>query len=442
MGLKSSNYNVIVPIEGNETILFNTLTGRLILINSNEKIVDSIIKDPNSKHEDLNEDIKNNLIKRNFIIDSEIDELDLIKKNYKKSMMDDTILRLTILPTLKCNFRCTYCWESLQGKNMDIIVQNSIINFIKSNIKNYKLVDIGWFGGEPLVHSKSIEYLGNNIKKICEDNNVKYTSGIATNGYLLTQENITMLNDTDVRSLVVTLDGPPEIHNKRRVLADGGESFDKILFNIKTMSKYISHINIGINCDYENIEYIDELLDYLEDVKQSVSIYFRWIFPDADKWSEYYQNSTHRSEAAKDNKEIIKLNWLAVKRGFTIRNPIFKPKNVYCNSEYKNHYIIDPEGKIYKCNVNCELKKPIGNLEEDGNLIVNSVETEKWYSGEKVENTNCNKCKLLPVCKGGCAYAYLETNTNKCVLANTENLSEYVKMEYYKLTHKNSTEVI
>lgn len=52
----------------------------------------------------------------------------------------------------------------------------------------------------------------------------------------------------DIKSVQITIDGPPEIHNKRRKVINGEDSFDVILRNIRNIYDLLD-ITIRINVD-------------------------------------------------------------------------------------------------------------------------------------------------------------------------------------------------
>ena len=77
---------------------------------------------------------------------------------------DDSRLILTINPTLACNFACPYCFEKQHPDIfMNGTIENKIINFINLH-KGAKILDVTWFGGEPLLAFDRI--VSSNLKKM------------------------------------------------------------------------------------------------------------------------------------------------------------------------------------------------------------------------------------------------------------------------------------
>ena len=63
-------------------------------------------------------------------------------------LLEDTLM-ITILPTESCNFRCPYCYESHVPISMRRETLDLILKYIKDQAPRFKLISLGWFGGEP-----------------------------------------------------------------------------------------------------------------------------------------------------------------------------------------------------------------------------------------------------------------------------------------------------
>ncbi|MEW6456917.1 MAG: radical SAM protein [Acidobacteriota bacterium] len=161
------------------------------------------------------------------------------------------MIGIQILPTLGCNFQCIYCYKSSQSNTrfMSKEVMDAIVTYVKKTIKpTTKHLSVSWYGGEPLLAMKQIEYLSSSFIDICNKNNInEYFSHITTNGYLLTRKNLNTLLKFKINNLQVTIDGPEDIHNKRRVLKNGTGTYKRILTNLKYAISRNINITFRIN---------------------------------------------------------------------------------------------------------------------------------------------------------------------------------------------------
>jgi len=146
-------------------------------------------------------------------------------------------------------------------------VQRELLKFIERAAKMVRALRITWYGGEPLLAKEIIFELSKKIIAITEENKVGYSAGMITNGYLLSGEPglVQKLQDSRVKSFQITLDGPPEAHNRRRVLrGNNGPTFDRILDGIKLLTASEMKVILRIKVERSNMDDALKLLDILE----------------------------------------------------------------------------------------------------------------------------------------------------------------------------------
>ena len=152
-------------------------------------------------------------------------------------------LRLDILPTEECNFRCVYCYENFKIKKMDDKVIEGIKNLILARSKTLKNLEINWFGGEPMLAYDVIKDIMEYSKYLSIRYNFKLTSSMTTNGSLLTIKKFKELYELYVRWFQISFDGDKDNHNKFRITREKTDTFDIIYNNILNLHK--SNINSG-----------------------------------------------------------------------------------------------------------------------------------------------------------------------------------------------------
>ena len=133
-----------------------------------------------------------------------------------------------------------------------------------AELSGAKNIFINLFGGEPLINMNVGFYILEKVKSYCDENKIGFSSGIITNGTLLDIKNIEKLHSFNCQSVQVTLDGVKEVHNRRRMYADGKGSFDEIINTIRILNERndIYHV-IRINIDKTNINDAYDLLKYI-----------------------------------------------------------------------------------------------------------------------------------------------------------------------------------
>lgn len=94
---------------------------------------------------------------------------------------------------------------------------DAIIDMVEKMVEQKNDISITWYGGEPLIGKHIIYSLSEKFIKICNKYSVNYGAYMVSNGFLVTEEVIEQLKKYKVTGVQLTIDGPPEIHNIRRL---------------------------------------------------------------------------------------------------------------------------------------------------------------------------------------------------------------------------------
>ncbi len=392
-----SRYNHIVKSDKYGYFLFNAMSGVFLQIDHAD--IDSfreLQKNPNAVLEYSNSDF---LLESQIVLDEQTEE-DNLNNHINEILVrryNPTHMSLTIAVTRACNFNCVYCYETSRPNiYMTKDVEGSILEFVKQN-ESLRYLHIVWYGGEPLLNFDTIKRLTKEFQKL----NVQYSAQIVTNGYLMTSEVSKQFTDLSIKTVQVTLDGIEEIHNNRRPLKNGEETYSRILENTISLLANVPDVELYIrsNVDKDNIDKYPEFYKeitrqlgndprikpyegFVNDVIESgCSPMFKNIM-DPDARVDYIVK--HYCSAGIDH------TFLPIRRNQTcIAN------NMYC-------YLIDPIGDMYKCWISMQNKKyKIGNV--SNGAAFDSVMNARYLCGsDYIFSSKCRECDVLPICEGGC----------------------------------------
>ncbi len=399
MKLKQSEYNFIYDDLGKDQIvMYNSFTGALAVVKEEQYRQFTAYLENGKEIEDKT--FLDNLLKCGYLLPSGVDERFLIKTRMLQGRYRNDVLSLTIAPTMACNFRCVYCFE--QGyygtKLMDEETQKSVVNFVEKHVSKIKVLNITWYGGEPLLGLSVIENLSEKFLTLCKENNVQYTSCIVTNGYLLSKEVAKILKNNKVNFAQITIDGNKEVHDKRRPLLDGSGTYDVIMRNMIELDGILS-VSLRINVDYKNINNVDSVVSYIKkyNMLKYVSPYLGLVIP----YNENYMGERCLSSQvySKYNLEFI------IKNNLSTRMMYPNPKVNYCGADYMNSWVIDDKGYMYKCWNDIGIsERRIGNINNSKNYIQSTDLLEKYSFFDPTVEKECKNCKMLPICLGGCPH--------------------------------------
>ncbi|MRN55835.1 Cys-rich peptide radical SAM maturase CcpM [Paenibacillus monticola] len=163
-----------------------------------------------------------------------------------EELLGYNLKKIILQVTQNCNFRCNYCVYSgsyvnrvHNNKRMDFAVARKGIDFLIAHSKDAQEIDIGFYGGEPLLEIDLIIQCMDYAIQVAEGKNVSFS--LTTNGSLLNETNAKKLLGYNLR-ITVSLDGPQEVHDKNRTFASNGcGTFNTVYNNIKRIvQKYPS----------------------------------------------------------------------------------------------------------------------------------------------------------------------------------------------------------
>ncbi|MDD4718988.1 MAG: SPASM domain-containing protein [Bacilli bacterium] len=424
MPLYSSKYNLYKKVD-KRLFVFNTLTKGLIELEE-----DYFQKLKNNKIQELPSEIIEQLLNEKYLL-KESYETDLLFVESEKKKYTSEILSLVIAPTMNCNFACPYCFEERKTSIMSNEVITLLIKFIENKIKTqkYKKLSIAWYGGEPLLGIKIIEEISKIVLDLCNKYNLEYYSNMITNGYLLSKKNINKLLELKVKTYQITIDGPPEIHNKRRVLKSNKGTFNVILNNIKNMIEIDSSINImiRINIDKTNYKSLSKLIDILKQEKvRNISISLGHV-QSFTEVCQSIENTCFNKNQYLD--ELFNFALLLKEKNYGEYISLLEipERIVYCGAVLDNNFVFDPEGYAYKCWNEVGVKeKAFMNLmrPQTDKEIINET---KYLKHNSLLDKKCYNCIGYPICMGGCPYNNIYSKESSCYDYEKE-VEDYIKI--------------
>ncbi len=392
--MQLSQYIKIFPHEDGRKILFSTKKASVVIVT--EDILRLI------EEEGLSPEDEKQLLELGLLTPDPAQEKQDVLNFFDRVNERNIGFQATCVLNMDCNFACTYCYQGdLKGDlYMSDQTAAQFIEFIKRRFSAQKeklLID--FYGGEPLLSYDLIKTISRELKSFAESRGASYKSTLVSNGSLFTRKRAKELAQLGLTSIKITLDGPPEIHNRNRPFKNGKGSFQTLINNIKNTHDIVK-VGIGGNYTRDNFEQFVSLLDCLEKEGLTGDKLGVVKFSPVMKPLEGYTLTDCRTgclsvtepwivEAEKVlRKEILK-------RGYSTP----KPSPILCLVENRDSHVVNYDGRIYKCP---------GFLGVEG-WAVGDLETgmENYDDVYKIgvwNNEECGACVYLPLCFGGCRY--------------------------------------
>ncbi|MBA3030205.1 MAG: putative geopeptide radical SAM maturase [Desulfobacteraceae bacterium] len=328
---------------------------------------------------------------------------------FETRIANNQALDFTIVLNLDCNFACTYCFEEDVKKKayMSSETADKLILYIEGQLKaSGKNLLVDFYGGEPLLSLGLMEDMARKLQAVTRNLGKTFSFRMITNGSLFTPKAAEKLVFLGLSGLKITLDGPPDNHNRFRPFKSGAGSFDILLENIKNTCD-LTRIEIGGNYSGSNYPRFVELLDLLAQSgltpERVPGVKFDPIFKPASKTIA----GRNPDLGCKSVNEPWILEAEKLLRGEILKRGYDTPKPtpLCCMIENPDSLVVNVDGKFYKCPCFIEL--------EDycvGSLDTGISDYRKQYGLDVWKNPDCLACEYLPLCFGGCRHStYVDT---------------------------------
>ena len=309
---------------------------------------------------------------------------------------------LTICPTMGCNFDCPYCFENHFAGKMTPEVQDDVIAFADRMLDacGGRFLSVSWFGGEPLLAPGIIESLSTRLIALAEKHGVEYRAAIITNGYLLTQDIVDMLDRAKVTRAQITLDGIGAAHDATRHLAGGGPTFERITQNLRTL-KIPFRVSIRHNVHEGNRDEMDALREFVHELAE-----------ESGNDLNYYPAPVSGNDTADERGKQVDLLCGNDQSDVGIIQDASRfavGHGHYCGAHTIWSAGIDEKGNLQKCWE--AVDKPelsFGNVRDwdPANPLATATNVDNLTvflnTAAPVPDEQCRECVWLPACAGGC----------------------------------------
>jgi len=321
-----------------------------------------------------------------------------------------------------CNLRCKYCFAG-QGsfgrerEVMSVDIAKKAVDFLIEKSAGRKNIEIDFFGGEPLLNFEATKAVVNYGYERAKDHNKNIKFTLTTNALMLHEEIEKFLFDNNV-SLVLSLDGRKEVHDKMRPKLSGKGSYEDIIKNIKRTVNRKPTAGYYIRGTYtkHNLDFVNDVMHMLEYNFFNVS-----VEPVVTENPDYAIEKDHlyhiKKEYIKLADEILKLE---IKKNIRINffhfnidsdGPCFIKRLSGCGAGYE-YLAVAPNGCLYPCHQFVGKDEfIIGHVEK---VTINEKISSRFKSAHIYNKTECRQCWAKYYCSGGChASAYM---SNKDIL--------------------------
>ncbi len=410
--MKLSKFNTNVPYK-EKHIYHNSLTENFLLLDPLlMDLVNAAEIEKNIKGiDDIHPEFYKALVEQGFVVPKKDDEILKVRELIKKVDVNDEAYSLMILPTMNCNFKCWYCYEShIKGSKTSEANIEKIKLHIKnkfSTMKDLKEFGLSFFGGEPLLYFKDVILpILKYTYDMAKQKKVILITTFTSNGFLINDEMVKNLVKYETNNFQITFDGYGKDHDDVRYVSKSKGSYNTIVSNIKRLVRNEIFVVIRINYTQKNIDGVTQILKDFEDLtleeRKRITLDMQKVWQE-DNLEGLFEKADAFLLASRD----FGFNRLPASSINTVKGS--------CYADKKNQAAINYNGDVYKCNArDFTQENKEGVLNDDGEIEWGERLNERMNI--KLSNKPCLDCSILPICGGGCSqYALEHKDEDYCI---------------------------
>ena len=310
-----------------------------------------------------------------------------------------------------CNLRCKYCFADEGAYHggremMSFETAKAAIDFLIAGSGSRKVLEVDFFGGEPLMNFDVIRRTVYYAKAEAEKVGKRFLFTTTTNALLLNDEITAFLNE-EMENVVLSLDGRPEVHDAVRKTVTGKGSFAVVIDKIRQFVKARGdrHFYVRGTFTAKNLDFSKDVLFLADNGFDSISMEpVVTDLPDLQIKEEHLP----RIEAEYERlcEEYVRRE--ADGKGFNffhfnidLEGGTCLQKRVSACGAGNEYFSVVPNGDIYPCHQFAgDASWRMGSVTEG---ITRPDLREKFASSCLFTRKKCGDCFAKFICSGGCS---------------------------------------
>ena len=340
------------------------------------------------------------------------------RPNFRVSGILPTCQTLVLQTCYSCNLDCSYCFAKQKLKNspsmmtMDILERAGRMLLPLDDLPHTDH-SLSFFGGEPLMNFEFVRQAVLWFERLAAPRLPVFH--MTTNGTLITPEIADFLIEHRF-GLIVSLDGPQEVHDRMRVDHHGRGSFDKVMQGLRVLQSRGFNNSLTLRATFgpDTSNELLRIVRFLNELcYQGLGRYVS-VEPAFLTESTCINKQDLRYSMQEGLVEDLRQAYLDVAAWMVdeVRsgaNPTFHHltkmvERLYYRSFWVTecgggcgYMSVDPAGVIYACHRPTVTQ--IGHLMHGG---IDEALRARWIDNRTYNRTGCLSCPLRFICGGGC----------------------------------------
>jgi len=383
------------------------------------------------------------LIKYKILTQTE-DEDDRVLKYVQSKIPIPAVNVCYMILSEQCNLTCKYCFlgnndlhkrELFSSESMSTKVADKALDFFIRQINESGCISddnkpiLIFYGGEPLINFRVLEYIATKVNELREQNNCikNIEMSIITNGVLLDHEKLVRLKELGV-AIAISVDGFTEQSNKMRIDRAGNPVFPQILNVLNQCKDLDIDISLSVTLSEETIKDTQNVLELIDSYGIK-GFGFNIMMSDENfvLSQEYNENAAQfiidsfvelRKRGVYEDRMMRKL------KSFTKAQVYFSD----CAATAGGQIVVAPDGSVGICHGCLSDKKYfVSDVNDDTFKAEKNQAFIEWSQLTPVNRDECLSCSALGICGGGCPINAMNLNEGNTIHSLDERFCVHSK---------------
>ena len=308
---------------------------------------------------------------------------------------------VTLMVNHACNLRCNYCYTGAKfSAPMSWEIGAAGIDRAFRSLTPDGCLDVGFFGGEPLLEARRILSWMNYARTAPARHERRVRFNLTTNGTITNAEAWQVMLSVDLE-LAISFDGLPTVHDRHRRDTHGKGTAPVVEATICQVIHAGKACNVVIVVRPDNLEQIPEGLAYLYEkgvrqVNLSLDLWTAWKSADGRRLRRSIEAA---AEIWLQRLPEFSINWFDAKAAQLAQLPSTEPTS-RCGFG-AGELAIAPSGRLYPCERLIGEDRPENPLRLPGHAL-EGCDFLELSPAPFARSSPCSKCALVSACDSSC----------------------------------------
>lgn len=321
---------------------------------------------------------------------------------------------------------------------MSLDTAQKVVNFMFDNTPPDEKLDIGFFGGEPLLEFELIKEITHMIKNHKRYSEFSSQLSLVTNGTIFSDEIAYFLNQHNI-GFCLSCDGPPILHNAERRFKGGEGSATIVTNTIKQALDTLPVVLVNAVYSPHTLTSLPQIVDYftslgLRRIYLNPNFSANWTTKDSDGIIDVYSQIALRYIKSYEQNKPLFISLLDSKIAVILRGGYQVEERCHMG---RKEFAFTAEGNIFPC------ERLVGDGSIENQHCIGHVDTgvtiSKFTCNNKSNsepNKECITCSLRNFCMNwcGCSNYFSTGNYNQVgpFLCSSERAAIQVALDTFQ----------